>query len=58
MKACCYCDHGREDDQGTFCGIDWDSAEYLPKERYEKIRKECRDAQKRRDAAEKKEVSA
>ena len=47
MKACCYCKYGFEDDEGTWCGVDWDTVEYLPIEKQEAIKTACREAKRK-----------
>lgn len=41
MKACYYCPHSFEDDEGIWCGVDWDALEYEPKEKQDRIREAC-----------------
>ena len=50
MKACCYCVYGQSDDQGTWCSVDWDSLEYAPQWKQDKVNAECARAQDERDA--------
>jgi len=47
-KKCCYCPHSYEDDQGTWCGVDWDSLEYYP-EREARVNADCKAAGEKAD---------
>jgi len=53
MKKCWYCGYSFEDDQGTWCGVDWDTLEYENPKVQERVNKACEQAEIRKQKAEK-----
>ena len=58
MKACYYCTHSFEDEQGVWCGVDWDALEYEPISKQTSIIEACRNAREIKAEIDKQEVIA